>query len=100
MTAPDLWGELRAQARFTAGSMHQHLSAELQPRLAALLEESARVAILEASGLDATTQKLALEASWGNVAVTERNLVAIEARNLALRVTATVLRVALGAALG
>jgi hypothetical protein len=65
-----------------------------RPRLAALLEASAIVAIRTAAGEDTTTARIALESSILNLTREERALVVQDGREFALRaVVSTLIRV-------
>jgi Flp pilus assembly CpaF family ATPase len=90
--------KLASEAGAKASDRYRTVTA---PRLTALLEASAIVAIRAATGEDVTTATTAIEASLANIAREERALILQDGRELALRaVVSTLLRLGSVAAAG
>lgn len=92
-----LLDELRAQAATTGLSIESRFRKETQPRVADLLVDVAATEIRRAMGEDVTTAELALDASFANVALHERQALVVAGRDLAFRVLATIVRVGIAA---
>ena len=99
MSGPSkLLAEIQQEARVGAFRVANRFGEVTRPRLARLLEDSAMVAVRSASGQDTTTAEVALDASLANLTLEERNVVQIEARNVAFRALVAVVGLVAGGA--
>jgi hypothetical protein len=89
--------EIQKQLLASVQRVSTHFREETRPRLARLLEEAALVAVRKATGEDTETAEIAIEASLSNMTLEERNIVQIEARDVALRALVAAVRLIAGA---
>lgn len=95
----NLGDELQRLAKDAAKRLEGRVDERLRPRLTQLLQDQAMTFARKAAGEDVTTAEIALESSFLSVAREERAVIQAEAKELALQALATVLRVAIGAAM-
>lgn len=90
--ASDSWlDEVRQLAGKHADQLTSYFDETTRPRLAQMLRESAAVAVRAAAGEDVTTATIALEASTANLARTQKSIVELQGRELALKAAWTIL---------
>lgn len=80
-----------------ASSIKSQFNDELRPRVAMLLIDAATVAARKSAGEDTSTAEIGLAASFANLALRERSIIQLEARNLLINALLRVAGIVAGA---